>query len=176
MMIPKGSKLLYKDDNIQVIKTPPCRRTITFGDTRWSVEPNKSAFVPIPYQIYTLVDSKQFRHLRPNKQKTIRLFFTAFAKESDDYIYTMPFYRPTEIVCLDMQWHYTIPNNATFNEIISRFWSSFFDETEERIYKTFKVRNIKKWSELSIDEAIERLQSGQKPFNDFIKELKHLIE
>jgi len=123
-------KLLYQDNDIEIRKYPSCRRTIMVRDTV-----TKHYFIPLPYQIYAGVRNRYNQ----------RLFLTAFANKEDDFIYSTPFNKMEQPICIDVDWHYVIPDRADIGEAIAKYWSTYFYRTK-LIERMLKIKDYEQWS------------------------------
>ena len=161
--IKKTYKTIYQDEFIEIRKYPPCRRTIAVNRGYGGID---FYHLPLPYQIYIGVTSSRLLSAYGGK----RVFSCAFAKKSDKLVYMMPFYGPTQPICVDGHWHYTIPLNADLGEAASRFWSTAFHKTT-KIKDVFGVDTFEEWSKLSIDDVLERLHYAQHSLVDLIDKI-----
>ena len=145
-------KVLYQDDRIEVRKYPPVNRTLLVGKSGY--------FVPFPYQVYIAALSKE--------GGLKRYLYTSFAKADDEFMYPTPFHPINTPVCMDMDWHYHIPNNVDMSEGIRRYWSTYFYSHSGYLRHIFKVRTLDEWSRLTRRQVICRLKHGKRHLNKFI--------
>ena len=162
--IKKSYKLLYQDDRIEIRKYPPCRRVVSiWRDNLWGVR--EQIALPMPYQVYVGVS---YRSL-PN----VRHFSFAFGSRSNKCVYASPFGAVGQAICLDMEWHGSVPASADLAEAAARFWSTdFYIPQDYRLKQMIGVSNYQEWSKLTTDEVLKQLHYGRHSVEDLVKQLR----
>ena len=147
-------------EGYEVRKYLPHKRTVSVC--------NRFYFIPIPYIVF-------MRYWDMH----CTIFFNAIAKESDDVVYRacLPNINRNNGICLGgwgdvWKTHFKHSRNATMDDLVSRFWASDFDDFENWTESKYAMRGnygyFRKWGNLSLEEAVKKVNYHPIMLNDFI--------